>query len=238
MIRRPPRSTLFPYTTLFRSGAALATQPIVAIKDASNNTITTDNSTQVTVAIASGAGGALGGTLTKTAVNGVVTFTNVTLSGTVGTNYVLQFTSSPVLTAANSNNVTVTAGAANKLGITTQPIGGTSGSALATQPVVAIQDARGNTVTTDNSTQVTVAIASGAGGALGGTLTKTAVNGVATFTNVTLSGTAGTNYVLQFTSSPVLTAANSNNVQVSASGATQLAITTQPVGGEIGRAHV
>src|SRR5687768_18306304 len=28
MIRRPPRSTLFPYTTLFRSGDALAVNPL------------------------------------------------------------------------------------------------------------------------------------------------------------------------------------------------------------------
>src|SRR2546430_8528137 len=28
MIRRPPRSTLFPYTTLFRSRAASATEPV------------------------------------------------------------------------------------------------------------------------------------------------------------------------------------------------------------------
>src|SRR2546429_6916133 len=35
MIRRPPRSTLFPYTTLFRSddvGAALADQPLDAVR--------------------------------------------------------------------------------------------------------------------------------------------------------------------------------------------------------------
>src|SRR5690348_17909902 len=30
MIRRPPRSTLFPYTTLFRSGRALATDYVKA----------------------------------------------------------------------------------------------------------------------------------------------------------------------------------------------------------------
>src|SRR3712207_9275299 len=29
MIRRPPRSTLFPYTTLFRSGAAVSIEPAV-----------------------------------------------------------------------------------------------------------------------------------------------------------------------------------------------------------------
>src|SRR2546430_6944432 len=32
MIRRPPRSTLFPYTTLFRSGPALETLAIIAYK--------------------------------------------------------------------------------------------------------------------------------------------------------------------------------------------------------------
>src|SRR3712207_8655042 len=31
MIRRPPRSTLFPYTTLFRSGALLAEQLVESI---------------------------------------------------------------------------------------------------------------------------------------------------------------------------------------------------------------
>src|SRR2546430_17710971 len=32
MIRRPPRSTLFPYTTLFRSGPAAATESYLNIK--------------------------------------------------------------------------------------------------------------------------------------------------------------------------------------------------------------
>src|SRR5256885_3048752 len=31
MIRRPPRSTLFPYTTLFRSGLVAAGEPIEAV---------------------------------------------------------------------------------------------------------------------------------------------------------------------------------------------------------------
>jgi hypothetical protein len=62
----------------------------------------------VTVAISSGVGGSLSGTLTITAVAGIVTFTNVTLTGIPATNYKLQFTSSPVLTAATSIDVTVT----------------------------------------------------------------------------------------------------------------------------------
>ena len=218
------------------SGAALGTQPVVTIQDAQGNTVTTDSSTVVTVAIGSGAGGTLGGTLTATASSGVATFSGVTLAGTVGTNYVLRFTSSPVLTTNDSANVTVTAGVASQLAITQEPVGGASGAALGTQPVVTIQDAQGNTVTTDSSTVVTVAIGSGAGGTLGGTLTATASSGVATFSGVTLAGTVGTDYVLRFTSSPVLTADDSANVTVTAGVASQLAITTEPVGGASGAA--
>jgi hypothetical protein len=212
------------------SGSALATQPIIAVQDAQGGTVTTDNTTQVSVAISSGAGGTLGGTQTVTAVNGIATFTNLTLTGTPGVNYVLQFTSSPALTPASSNNVTVTAPpapAATQLGVTQQPVGGASGSALATQPIIAIQDAQGGTVTSDNTTQVSVAV-SGAGGTLGGTQTVQAASGVATFTNLTLAGTVGVNYVLQFTASPALTPVNSGNVTVTAGSATNITITAEP----------
>src|SRR2546430_17214097 len=36
MIRRPPRSTLFPYTTLFRSGAATRSDTLTATVDVGN----------------------------------------------------------------------------------------------------------------------------------------------------------------------------------------------------------
>ncbi|MEI8323059.1 MAG: DUF1566 domain-containing protein, partial [Actinomycetes bacterium] len=83
---------------------------------------------------------------------------------------------------------------ASALAVTTEPVGNTSGSALATQPVVRVVDALGNTVTT-SSASVTV---TASGGTLGGTTTVTAVNGVATFTNLTHT-TAGT-YTLTFAS--------------------------------------
>ena len=73
-------------------------------------------------------------------------------------------------------------------------MGSTSGALLATQPVVRIVDAVGNTVSHSNAS-VTV---SASGGTLGGTTIVTAVNGVATFTNLTLTS-AGT-YTLTFTS--------------------------------------
>jgi hypothetical protein len=84
------------------------------------------------------------------------------------------------------------------LSITTQPIGG-SGANLALQPVVLILDWKDNSVTSSTAA-VTATLQLGTGGVLGGTTTVNAVNGVATFTNLTLSGTVGQNYVLRFTS--------------------------------------
>src|SRR2546421_7062465 len=64
MIRRPPRSTLFPYTTLFRS---------VKVLDQFDNLVTTDTSS-VTVGIgANPGGGTLSGTTTVAADGGTAT---------------------------------------------------------------------------------------------------------------------------------------------------------------------
>jgi len=192
------------------SGAVLPTLPQVEIKDASGNRVTSSTAS-VTVAIQSGADGTLGGTVTAAAVNGLVTFTNVTLTGTVGVDYVLRFTSTD-LTSVDSNNVAVMAGAPATLRIVVQPAGGQSGAVLPTQPQVEILDAAGNRVTSSTAS-VTVVIQSGAGGWLGGTVTAAAVDGLVAFTNVTLAGAAGVDYVLRFTSAD-LTSVDTNGVTV------------------------
>ena len=88
-----------------------------SLRDQYGNTVTTDNATQVAVAITSGTGGTLGGVQTATATGGVATFSGVTLAGTVGQNYVLRFSSTPTLTVADSSNVTVSAGAATTIAV-------------------------------------------------------------------------------------------------------------------------
>ena len=177
------------------NGAVFAQQPVVQLRDASLNSVS-QAGVAVTASIASGAR-ALGGTLTViTDESGVATFTDLMITGIVGVR-ALSLTAQG-LTGVTSNTITITAGAATQLAITTQPVGGASGALLATQPVVEIQDAQGNRVTSDNRTSVTVAIQSGAGGTLGGTLTVTASAGVVTYTNPTLAGTVGVNYVLRF----------------------------------------
>jgi len=100
---------------------------------------------------------------------------------------------------------------ATQLGVSTQPGGAASGAALSPQPVVQVRNSTGALVS--STAAVTASIASG-GGTLGGTTTVNAVGGVATFTNLTVTGTAGAR-TLQF-SSPGLTSATSASFDVTA----------------------
>ena len=174
------------------SGSTLATQPVIRIVDANGNTVTS-SSVSVVASIASGSG-TLSGTTTVTASSGIATFTNLVITGTAG-NFTLTFTPTS-LTPVTSSSLAIAAGVATAAAITTQPTGAASGSTLATQPVIRIVDANGNTVTSP-SVSVVASIASGTG-TLSGTTTVTASSGIATFTNLVITATAG-NFTLTFT---------------------------------------
>jgi hypothetical protein len=100
---------------------------------------------------------------------------------------------------------------ATAVAIVTQPGGAMSGAALAPQPVAQIRDANGNVVTSWNE-PVTASIASGTG-VLSGTLAATAVNGVATFANLVITGSGA--HTLRITSG-MLAPATSGSFDVSA----------------------
>ncbi len=212
------------------SGALLGTQPVVQVEDAQGNLVTTSTAS---ITVTSSAGSTIGGTQAAglNATGGVATFTNLTLAGTAGTGYTLTYASTG-LASATSTGVSVTVGAANKLAVTTAPVGGPSGALLATQPVIKVEDAQGNVVT---GSSATVTVTSSSGSTIGGTQAAglNAASGVATFTNLTLAGTAGTGYTLTYASSG-LTSATSTGVSVTPGTATQLAVTTAPVGGASG----
>jgi hypothetical protein len=213
------------------SGSAFTTQPVITIRDSLGNPVNTTASVTMTV---SGNGTTVGTTTVK-AVNGVATFTNVGISGTAGTAYTLTFTSAGLTSATQS--ITPTFGTATQATLSTNAAGSASGSAFTTQPVITIKDAFGNTVT--NSTAPVTMTVSGNGTTVG-TTTVNAVAGVATFTNVGISGTAGTAYTLTFASASLTSATQSitptfgtaaqatlsTNAAGSASGS---AFTTQPV---------
>jgi hypothetical protein len=169
-------------------GTAFTTQPVVTVEDAGGNTVTADSTSTVTLSItadtpATGGPGAL--TCTPTEVlNGVATFTGCSID-TEGTGYQLHAVDA-LLTPADSTPFDVTVGQASQLVFTVQPGDAAAGSAFGTQPVVTIEDAGGNTVTTDTDS-VTMAIGSGAGAISGCSETTTA--GVATFTGCSINNT-------------------------------------------------
>jgi len=106
------------------------------------------------------------------------------------------------------------AGQAQKLAFTTQPIGAAAGQIFGTQPVIQIQDNSGNLITSSSVT-VTLAIGTNPGsGSLTGTISVSAVNGVATFSDLAIS-VAGNGYTLSASSSG-LTGATSSTFNVSA----------------------
>jgi len=101
---------------------------------------------------------------------------------------------------------------ASALAVTTEPVGSTSGSALATQPVVRVADALGNTVMTSTASVTVTA----SGGTLGGTTTVAAVNGVATFTDLT--NTIAGSYTLTFASTSPTTLTSVTSASFTSAG--------------------
>ncbi|HET7188412.1 MAG TPA: Ig-like domain-containing protein [Gemmatimonadaceae bacterium] len=205
------------------TGSALATQPVVRILDNAGLLIA-NSALVVSSAIASGTGTLSGGP--ATAVNGVATFSNLRVDGTGSVS--LAFTTAAPALRATSASFPVAVGAAAKLTLTTQPAAtATSGVALSPQPAVQLRDAA-NSVVAQSGVVVTAAIASG-GGTLGGTATATTnASGVATFTNLSISGTAGAR-TLSF-SATGLTGVTSSAIALSvpAPPPTQVTISTQP----------
>jgi sugar lactone lactonase YvrE len=204
------------------SGAVLAQQPVIQLRDVSDNLVTS-NGVAITAAIATG-GGTLGGTINPTTVGGIATFTNLSISGTIG-NRTLNFTSG-ALPPVTSATINLTAGTPTQLAITTQPSTTAAvAAAFALQPAIQLRDGGGNAVSQGNLV-ITAAIASG-GGTLGGTATaSTNGSGLATFANLSITGAIGAR-TLTFTS-PNLTAATSTSISITVGPAAQLAITTQP----------
>ncbi|MBF6604784.1 MAG: hypothetical protein IVW53_04290 [Chloroflexi bacterium] len=217
-------------------GAIWAQQPVVAVQNSLNAVVTSDNSTIVTLAIATNpAGGTLTCTsgLSRTAVNGYATFYGCSINFASPYTYTLSATSSPTWTAATSSAFLI--GSTQHLAFTTQPGGGGAGAIWLQQPVVAVQNASNAVVTTDYSTVVTLAIATNpAGGTLTCTsgLSRTVVAGVATFSGCSINLASASYYTLSATSTPVWTAATSGSFLI---GSTQhLAFSTQPGGGGAG----
>jgi trimeric autotransporter adhesin len=131
-----------------------------------------------------------------------------------GANYTLTATATATgMTSATSNTFTVTVGSATQLVFTQHPFTTAHGVVFATQPIVAVADVGGNTVTGRSAT-VTLAIGTNPGG---GPLTCTtnplaASAGVATYAGCSINN-AGNGYTLTATS-PGLTSATTSGFDI------------------------
>jgi hypothetical protein len=214
------------------NGATWTTQPVVTVEDSGGNTVT-GSSAPVTLAIATqpGSGATFSCTTNPVAASsGVASFGGCAITGKAGS-YTLSATSAG-LTSATSNAFSITFGTATQLAVTTQPNGGANATAWTTQPVVTVEDASGNTVTS-SSASVTLAVASqpGSGATLSctGGLSKAASSGVASFAGCQIVGTAGS-YTLSAISSG-LAGTTTNSFTITFGTATQMIVSTQPNGG-------
>ncbi len=202
-------------------GVALTGQPVVTVTDTNGDPV---DGVLVTATITSGTGtGALASATATTGVNGQATFSGLKVTGTLGT-YILTFTSGSAFLAASS--FTLTIGAASIVTVSTQPSGAATGTAMSGPPVILVTDVGGNPIDGD---LVTATIESGAGSITAGATATTGSNGDATFTGLTITGTAGT-YELTFTESDGAASGNSGTFSLATGVATTLTVDTEPTG--------
>ena len=213
------------------AGAAWAQQPMVEVLNASNQLVTTDNTTVVTLSIATNpAGGTLSCTsgTSRTAVNGIAAFYGCSINVGSASYYTLYATSYPYWTPAISNPFLVSGSTAQQLVFLTQPGGGTAGAVWSQQPVVAVETGGNQIVATDNTTVVTLSIATNpAGGTLSCTsgTSRTAINGIVSFYGCSINVGSASTYALYATSSPYWTPATSSAFLVSAPVRTPVTLT-------------
>ena len=207
------------------AGAAINPAVTVSEEDASGNVMTSDSTSQVTVAISNNAGGGtLAGGDSTTVSNGVATFSNLKID-TAGVGYTLVATSSGPLSAATSNAFTVI-GSPAQIAFGQQPSNTVAGAAMTPSVTVKVEDALG-TVVPVNTGSVTLTLASGPGSLTNANASFS--NGVATFTGFSID-TAGTNDTLLATDGSWTATSNVFTV----TGAYHLAFVTSPNGGSSG----
>ena len=154
------------------AGSALSPAVQVQLLDQYGNPVNTDNSDQVKMT-AGGPGSLAGSSATKvTSANGVAVFSNLVLD-TAGT-YTLSAAATG-FSGTTSATFTVGPASASNLAFVVQPGNGTAGSALSPTIQLQVLDTYGNLVNTDNSDQVSMAVASGPGTLTGSSATKVTV---------------------------------------------------------------
>jgi adhesin/invasin len=189
------------------NGTQFAPQPKIQLKDASGNDVH-DAGTAVVAELGESQSGATitGNVNGATDANGVATFSNLGITGSIGS-YTLKFRvpNRNDILFAESNSITVTAGTAASIASNSSTsLSGTVGQAVSPAPSVKITDQSDNPV---SGVTVTFAVTAGGGGISGQATVQTGSNGIATVGGWTLGTTSGANTlrasVTGLTGSPV-----------------------------------
>jgi hypothetical protein len=189
----PPQLAFTVQPSNTTAGSTISPPVQVTAQDAAGATVTGFNGT-ITVALgANPGGGALSGTTSQTAMNGVATFSDLSINK-VGNGYTLVAAATG-LTSATSAAFNITPPPPTQLAFIVQPSNATAGGTISPPVQVAAQDGTGTTVAGFNGT-ITVALgANPSGGVLSGTTSMIAASGVATFSNLSIDK-AGNGYTL------------------------------------------
>jgi hypothetical protein len=218
----PPAETKLVFSTepppTGSAGIALSPPIAVSALDQFNNTFTGDSSSSVTLTLNGGTFVGGGNTVSVQLSSGVATFGSLLISA-AGT-YTLTATDG-LLTSATSSSFTIAA--SSRLVFTQQPTQTVAGVAISPAVTVAVENAAGNIITTDNSL-VTLTISTGAFANGSTTVTAQAVNGVATFSNLVIDAANSYNLTASDGSLP---STQSNPFNIVAQGS-RLVFTQQP----------
>ncbi|MGE0711503.1 MAG: IPT/TIG domain-containing protein [Planctomycetota bacterium] len=213
------------------AGATMGNNVTVEVLDPVTALRVTTFNNNITISLGSNPGAAtLSGVTSANAVNGLATFSNLSLNKT-GTGYTIAAVSTAANTGA-SQAFNVLPGAATALSFSVQPPAVAAGAPLTPSVAVELLDALGNRAT-GSSASITIALGNNPSGALlSGTLTRATVSGLATFTGVSLDK-PGSGFTLTANAGG-FTQVISSAFNVSAGAATQVVITTQPSNAQAG----
>jgi hypothetical protein len=165
------------------AGQIITPAVTVTVEDSFGTIVSTDNSS-VTLAVGTGSG-TLSGATTRPLMNGVATFNDLFINK-AGTGYTLT-AADGMISTATSSTFTITPGTATKVAFGVQPSTTTATMTISPAVTVQVEDSLGNTVTTDHSFVSMTLGNNPGGGTLSGTLTMQAMNGVATFNDLSIS---------------------------------------------------
>jgi hypothetical protein len=209
-------------------GTVTAGAPFGLVVTAEDGPGVVDTSFHGMVIVADNNGNSLSGKLSITAVNGVASFSGLSESNVLSSDSLAITSSGLASQVSQTFAVVAPAHEIPPAGVifAVAPSAAVAGSAINPAIVVDVVDANNDVVATDES-QVTLTVQTGpTGAAVGETFMATAVNGVATFSNIAFD-VAGSDYTLK-ASDQSLTTAISGQFTISPAAADKLVIVEQP----------